>query len=468
MKRHRFFLWLLTLLVSSLSLSAQQQYTLKGTVEDSMNEPLVGVSVVVNGSSNGVMTDLDGNFSIQVKNGDTVNFSYIGFINQQVKVTGQNNITIVLQESAENLNELVVIGYGTARKKDLTGAVVQISPEKLADQNPGTVQDLLRGTPGLQIGYNPYAKGSASIQLRGQNSLYTSGSHNSPLIILDGMQFNGELSEINPDDIEAIDVLKDASSAAIYGAKAASGVIIITTKKGKSGKPVVTVSANLAVNTKSAFREVFGPDEYLKYREDYYKTPTAGVRADGTYGYYSVDSKIPDGYFDFYGNVQSMYGITPEQWANSGTIQIGEKGTMDEVYASRLLLNQASNVYANFLNGRKTVDWYDLTFRTGFNQDYNGSVSGATENVNYYFSVGYLKNEGAIRGNDYHSMRASMKINANITPWLEIGANANFQDRSDGDIQVSIGDNYWDANMLRNSPFASYRKEDGSDRKSVV
>ncbi len=356
MKRHRFFLWLLTLLVSSLSLSAQQQYTLKGTVEDSMNEPLVGVSVVVNGSSNGVMTDLDGNFSIQVKNGDTVNFSYIGFINQQVKVTGQNNITIVLQESAENLNELVVIGYGTARKKDLTGAVVQISPEKLADQNPGTVQDLLRGTPGLQIGYNPYAKGSASIQLRGQNSLYTSGSHNSPLIILDGMQFNGELSEINPDDIEAIDVLKDASSAAIYGAKAASGVIIITTKKGKSGKPVVTVSANLAVNTKSAFREVFGPDEYLKYREDYYKTPTAGVRADGTYGYYSVDSKIPDGYFDFYGNVQSMYGITPEQWANSGTIQIGEKGTMDEVYASRLLLNQASNVYANFLNGRKTVD----------------------------------------------------------------------------------------------------------------
>ena len=462
MKRHRFFLWLLTLLVSSLSLSAQQQYTLKGTVEDSMNEPLVGVSVVVNGSSNGVMTDLDGNFSIQVKNGDTVNFSYIGFINQQVKVTGQNNITIVLQESAENLNELVVIGYGTARKKDLTGAVVQISPEKLADQNPGTVQDLLRGTPGLQIGYNPDAKGSASIQLRGQNSLYTSGNHNSPLIILDGMQFNGELSEINPDDIEAIDVLKDASSAAIYGAKAASGVIIITTKKGKSGKPVVTVSANLAINTKSAFREVFGPDEYLKYREDYYKTPTAGLRADGTYGYYSVDSKIPDGYYDFYGNVQSMYGITPEQWANSGEIQIGEKGTMDEVYASRLLLNQASNVYANFLNGRKTVDWYDLTFRTGFNQDYNGSVSGATENVNYYFSVGYLKNEGAIRGNDYHSMRASMKINANITPWLEIGANANFQDRSDGDIQVSIGDNYWDANMLRNSPFASYRKEDGS------
>lgn len=478
MKRHRFFLWLLTLLVSTLSLSAQQQYTLKGTVEDNMNEPLIGVSVVVNGSSNGVMTDIDGNFAIQVKNGDMVSFSYIGYLTQEVKVTGQNNITVVLEENAQNLNELVVIGYGTARKKDLTGAVVQISPEKLADQNPNTVQDLLRGTPGLQIGYNPDAKGSASIQLRGQNSLYTDGNHNSPLIILDGMQFNGELSEINPDDIAAIDVLKDASSAAIYGAKAASGVIIITTKKGQQGKPVVTVSANLSVNTKSAFREVFGPDEYLKYREDYYKTPTAGLNLDGSYTYYGnaprpdnkkdpryslyAEVSAPVGYYDYYGNVAAMYGITPEQWANSGTIQIGEKGGMEEVYASRLLLNQASNVYANFLNGRKTVDWYDLTFRTGFNQDYNGSVSGATENVNYYFSVGYLKNEGAIRGNDYESMRASMKINAKITPWLEIGANANFQNRSDGDIQVSIGSNYWDANMLRNSPFASYRKEDGS------
>ena len=111
---------------------------------------------------------------------------------------------------------MVVVGYGTMRKKDLTGAVVQIDPNKIADQNPGTVQDLLRGTPGLQIGFSSDAQSNASIQLRGQNSLYTDGSHNSPLIILDGMQFAGSLSEINPDDIEQIDVLKDASSAAIW------------------------------------------------------------------------------------------------------------------------------------------------------------------------------------------------------------------------------------------------------------
>lgn len=454
----RISMWLLTLLLGFSAYA--QSYTLKGVVQDPMEEPLIGVSVRNLTTNAGVVSDIDGNFQIAVKNGEKVEFSYVGYISQTIDVKGQNDVQIILAENSENLNEVVVIGYGTARKKDLTGAVVQISPEKLADQNPSTVQDLLRGTAGLQIGYNPDAKGASSIQLRGQNSLYTDGSHNSPLIILDGMQFNGELSEINPDDIAAIDVLKDASSAAIYGAKAASGVIIITTKKGKQGKPVVTVTANISANTKSAFREVFGPDEYLKYREDYYKNETVGVRPDGTWGNYA--NGVPDGYYDFYGNVQAMYGITPEQWANSGTIQIGEKGTLEEVYAARLNLNQASNVYANFLNGRKTVDWYDLTFRTGFNQDYNGSVSGATENVNYYFSVGYLKNEGAIRGNDYESMRASMKINAKITPWLEIGANANFQNRTDGDIQVSISDKYWEANMLRNSPFASYRKEDGS------
>lgn len=454
----RISMWLLTLLLGFSAYA--QSYTLKGVVQDPTDEPLIGASVRNLNTNVGVVTDIDGNFQIAVNKGDKVEFSYVGFVTQTIDVSGQNDVQIILPETAENLNEVVVIGYGTARKKDLTGAVVQISPEKLADQNPNTVQDLLRGTPGLQIGYNPDAKGSSSIQLRGQNSLYTDGNHNSPLIILDGMQFNGELSEINPDDIAAIDVLKDASSAAIYGAKAASGVIIITTKKGKEGKPVVTVSMNISANTKSAFREVFGPDEYLKYREDYYKNTTVGVLPDGTWGNYATGE--PTGYYDYYGNVQAMYGITPEQWASSGTVTLGEKGTLEEVYASRLNLNQASNVYKNFLNGRQTVDWYDLTFRTGFNQDYNGSVSGATENVNYYFSVGYLKNEGAIRGNDYQSIRASMKINAKITPWLEIGANANFQDRSDGDIQVSLGSNYWDANMLRNSPFASYRKEDGS------
>ena len=233
--------------------ATQQSGVVKGQVTEKNGEPVIGATIKVKGVENvGTVTDFDGRFELKsAPSNGTVIVSYVGFKNKEVAYRNGQVLNITIEEDAETLQEVVVVGYGTMRKKDLTGSVVQIDPSKLADQNPGSVQDLLRGTPGLQIGFDSSAKGSgASIQLRGQNSLYTDGSHNSPLIILDGMQFAGELSEINPDDIEQIDVLKDASSAAIYGAKAASGVIIITTKKGKNGKPIINVSMNLAANSK--------------------------------------------------------------------------------------------------------------------------------------------------------------------------------------------------------------------------
>lgn len=464
MKRHRFFLWLVALLVSTLSLSAQQ-YVLKGTVEDTSGEPLIGASVVVKGHKNGIMTDIDGNFAIQVKNGDIVAVSYIGFLPAEVAVKGQNNIKVVLKEDAKNLEEVVVIGYGTARKKDLTGAVVQITPEKIADTNPGSVQDLLRGTAGLQIGYDASAKGQgASIRLRGQNSLGTAAS---PMIVLDGMPFYGELSEINPDNIAQIDVLKDASSAAIYGARAAAGVIIITTKKGKNGKPTVTLTANVGVSKKSAYRDYMDVDQYMQYRQDYYKMYyTYGQNAEtGLYGYYEAKNNkgalnYPVGYYD---NPANLSGEALDAWmkttGNSGISAAADESAMS-LFARRLEMNNAELVFDNFLAG-KTYDWNDATFRTGINQDYNIGLSGATENVNYYMSAGYMKNQGAVRGNEYSAFRANMKLNAKVTKWFEVGANVNFQDRTDGDIQVSLGSNYWDANMLRNSPYASMYTEDG-------
>ena len=297
--------------------NVQQSGVVKGQVVDKSGEPIIGATIKVKNIENvGTVTDFDGNFELKsVPTSGTLVVSYIGYTTKEMAYRNGQTLKVTIEEDSETLQEVVVVGYGTMRKKDLTGSVVQIDPSKLADQNPGSVQDLLRGTPGLQIGFDSSAKGSgASIQLRGQNSLYTDGSHNSPLIILDGMQFAGELSEINPDDIEQIDVLKDASSAAIYGAKAASGVIIITTKKGKEGKPVINVSVNLAANTKAAYRDVFGPDAYMKYREDWFKAQTYGYREDGTWGYYGKDSGIPAGYYDNVNNI-GQYGITQDQWA---------------------------------------------------------------------------------------------------------------------------------------------------------
>ena len=443
--------------------AVQQNNVVRGQVKDKMGEPIIGATVKVKGSNLGVVTDIDGNFEMRnAPSGGVLVITYVGYKPQEVAFKAGQSVNVTIEEDVETLQEVVVVGYGTMRKKDLTGSVVQIDPNKIADQNPGTVQDLLRGTPGLQIGFSSDAQANASIQLRGQNSLYTDGSHNAPLIILDGMQFAGSLSEINPDDIEQIDVLKDASSAAIYGAKAASGVIIITTKKGKEGKPIINVSMNLAANTKSAYRDMFSPSEYMTYREDWYKALTYGYREDGTWGYYGKDSGIPVGYYDHFDNL-SQYGISQDQWASNGpkTLEAGE--SMLSLYARRMGFDvDAALVMENFLAGR-TYDWEDATFRTGFNQDYNASISGATDRVSYYLGFGYLNNEGAIQGDDYHTYRANMKLNAKITDWLEVGANVNFQDRSDISQKVPLGSNYWDDNQLRESPYASRFDADGNE-----
>ena len=443
--------------------AVQQNNVVRGQVKDKMGEPIIGATVKVKGSNLGVVTDIDGNFEMRnAPSGGVLIITYVGYKPQEVAFKAGQSVNVTIEEDVETLQEVVVVGYGTMRKKDLTGSVVQIDPNKIADQNPGTVQDLLRGTPGLQIGFSSDAQANASIQLRGQNSLYTDGSHNAPLIILDGMQFAGSLSEINPDDIEQIDVLKDASSAAIYGAKAASGVIIITTKKGKEGKPIINVSMNLAANTKSAYRDMFSPSEYMTYREDWYKAQTYGYREDGTWGYYGKDSGIPAGYYDHFDNL-GKYGISQDQWASNGpkTSQAGE--SLLSLYARRMGFDaDAALVMENFLAGR-TYDWEDATFRTGFNQDYNASISGATDRVSYYLGFGYLNNEGAIQGDDYHTYRANMKLNAKITDWLEVGANVNFQDRSDISQKVPLGSNYWDDNQLRESPYASRFDAEGKE-----
>ncbi|MFV0404926.1 MAG: SusC/RagA family TonB-linked outer membrane protein [Bacteroides graminisolvens] len=455
----------LVFLLNVQFLNAQNStINVRGVVTDGSGEPIIGASVVQKGNtSRGTITDLDGAFTLQgVPATGTLVITYIGYKTVELPLRGKTQVSVKLEEDTKTLEEVVVVGYGSMRKKDLTGSVVQINPTKIADQNPGTVQDLLRGTPGLQIGYSSSAKSEPSIQLRGQNSLYTEGSHNAPLIILDGMAFGGELSEINPDDIAQIDVLKDASSAAVYGAKAASGVLIITTKKGKEGKPVINIGVNMAANTKAAYRDVFSPSEYMTYREDWFKATTYGYDENGNWGYYSKSSGVPAGYYDHYNNL-SKYGTTSDQWSTSGakTLQSGE--SLESLYARRMGLDaDAALVMQNYLAG-KTYDWNKAVFRTGINQDYNASISGATDKVNYYLSFGYLNNEGAIQGDDYHAFRSNMKINAKVTNWLEVGANVNFQDRSDESNAVPLGSNYWDSNQLRQSPYSLRWDDEGNE-----
>lgn len=446
-------LFFVAMLLAPLASLAQER-TLTGTVVDASNMPLKGVSVTIVNSAKGTSTDDNGRFSLTVPANASITFSFSGFASQTIKVPASGAVAIRLEISQKSMDEVVVIGYGQVRKKDLTGSIVQIRPDKLADQNPNTTQDIIRGTPGVTVGFDPTAKGGGSIQIRGQRSVYTDGGHNDPLLVLDGMIFYGELSEINPDDIQQIDILKDASAAAVYGAKSANGVLIITTKKGKKGKARFNFTSNLGVVTMGANRKVMNGAEYMQYRQNWYTAPTYGVNtATGNYEAYQSEKKNQPGYFAEPSEANlTQYGITIDQWRAYTPNTAGSSDA--EIWAKRL--NLQSTVLNNFLAG-KEFDWYDQSFRTGINQDYNISASGASDNINYYLSLGYLSNQGVVEGNDYKAIRSNMKVEAKMTKWLDVSGNINFQHRTDNDIAAD-----WNRQIIYNAPFASYKDDNGN------
>jgi TonB-linked SusC/RagA family outer membrane protein len=432
-----------------------QNQVITGSVTDSLGNGIAGVTIAAKGTTVIAKTDASGNFSIQASRGVPLRASHISYISREVIPDGRPLI-IILQQATNDLNNVVVIGYGTMKKKDLTGAITSIRPNKIADENPKTVQDIIRGTPGVSVGFDPSAKGGGTIRIRGQRSVYTDGGHNDPLLILDGMIFYGELSEINPDDIDQIDILKDASAAAIYGAKSANGVLIITTKKGKKGKPTINLTTNFGLSDMAANRKVFGPDGYMQYRQDWYTAATYGTNSGtGAYEPYISETATAGklGYYEMpTSEMLKKYGITIDEWRAFSTNTIDASD--NEIRAKRLGLQFTT--LDNYLKG-KSFDWYDHSFRTGFNQDYNLSISGASDKINYYLSAGYLSNQGVVVGDNYKAVRSNLKVDGKVTDWLDISANVNFQDRSDGNIAVN-----WGSQIINNSPFASYKDEDGN------
>ena len=407
-----------------------QQNKINGIVADTSGEPLVGVTVLVKGASQGTVTDLNGKFSVAANVDDVLVISYIGYVAQEIKVKSTKLLEITLAEDVKLLDEVVVVGYGSMKKKDLTGAVSSIDSKKMEKEAPRSVEDLLRsGIPGLNIGLSNTAKGDVdvnkSIQVRGQRSLQAG---NGPLMVVDGIIFTGELSEINPLDIERVDVLKDAASAAIYGAKSANGVILITTKKGKEGKPVIRFDASVGFATMGANRKVYDADSYLQFRSDYFNS--------------SSNFQTPGRYVKPTAENLGKYGITLDEWRDYDNLS----GTDEDVWLQRIGLVDTER--ENYFAGR-TYDWYKNSFQTGVRQDYNASLSGSSEKFSYYWSLGYLNSTGVVKGNEYEAIRSNLKLDAKVTKFLDMGLNINFQNRTDGDFTVD-----WANQVIRNSPYA--------------
>lgn len=440
------------------SVSQQQpRKKISGVIVDQNGDPVIGANVVEKGTTNGAITDIDGKYSIEVKEDAVLQFSFIGYNQEEQTVGKQTVVNIQLREDAQALEEVVVIGYGTAKKKDLTGAISRVKTEKMEAEAPRSIQDLLRGSAaGLSIGMSNKASGSSDLQIRGKNTL-SAGS--SPLIVLDGVIYDGSMDDINTVDIESIDVLKDASSVAVYGAKAANGVIAITTKKGKSGKPVINFNANVGmVHTARLPKTVDGPG-FLKFRQEYSE------------GLLSADemAKQPGKYVDPRG--LAGMGIDMLAWYNydqkNPATVLPDNKTLITTWLTRLNLKNIE--IENYLNGVET-DWDDVVYQTGLQQDYTTSVSNRTDNMSYYWSLGYADREGVAVGDRYRNFRTRLNLESKITSFLTVGLNAQYATRIGGylvaDVGAREGNSPYTTNEIDN-PDSPYRQYPSGDNNTI-
>ena len=463
MKNHvlSFFHWFALILFLSGMFICQayaQRTTVKGIVKDHSGEALIGVNVMEKGKTNGTITGSDGMFSLNVSGKKPVLVcSYIGYVTEEVPVIGQEMLTITLKEDTEELDEVLVIGYGTAKKKDLTGAISRVKAEKMEAEAPRSVQDLLRASAaGLSISMSTDAAGTADLQIRGKNTL-SAGS--APLIVLDGVIYDGSMQDINAMDVESIDVLKDASSVAVYGAKAANGVIAITTKKGNTGKPIITFNANVGLVHNSRLPKTVDGAGFLAFRQEY---------AEGLLSQDELTAQ-PGKYAD--PRTLSSMGIDPLTWYNYDQKNPGSALPDDKTLVTTWLtrLNLQNIEIENYLNGVET-NWDDIVYQTGLQQDYTTSISNRTDNFSYYWSLGYADREGVKTGDRYRNFRSRLNLESKVTSFLTVGLNSQFATRIGGylaaDVDQREHNSPYTTNEIDNldSPYRMYPSGDNNTK----
>lgn len=417
-----------------------QKESVSGKVTDDKNNPLVGVTISIKGANKRTTTNSAGQYFFSDIPGDAVLvFSFLGFITQEIPVRhNAKNIDVILLENFTALNEVVVVGYGTQKKRDLTGAVSQVKATELENQHPNSIQDLLRGNiPGLHVAFSasPKGGGNGDLQVRGRASL-TAGR--TPLLVVDGVIYPGELSDINPNDVETIDVLKDASSAAVYGAKAASGVVLISTKKGKVGKPIITVNSTIGKATKEVSEHVYDANGFVNWRTDVLKSINANAKP-----YQFNDPR----------NLPS--DITMAQWLAYDNTPV----TADPIDTWLTRLKMFPVEIENYKAGKST-NWEDLIYQNGFRQDHTIGISGRKEDVNYYMSVGYTDNNGLTLGDEYKTARARLNLEGKAAKFAVFGINLQYAARDESAVPINFG-------QVRNaSPLGEKYNDDGTLRIS--
>ncbi|MDH6342400.1 TonB-linked SusC/RagA family outer membrane protein [Parabacteroides sp. PFB2-12] len=383
-------IFIVMLFLASATFAFAQGRSITGVVLDDLSEPVIGANVSVQGTTNGTITDMDGKFTLSgVADNALLNISYIGYITQTIPVAGKSNFNITLKEDLLTLDEVVVVGYGVQRKSDVTGALVRVDSEALNVKPVSNAFEALQGkAAGVDITSSERPGTLGSVRIRGNRSLTAT---NSPLYVVDGVPLNsGGIETINPRDIESIDILKDASSTAIYGSRGANGVILVTTRRGKSGSLQLNYSGSMTFEKLIDNSPAMSASDYITWRRwAYHNTDPVGN---------------PRGDQPNYEKDQAYFSGDPYALAN---VNKGWSG--------------------NSWDGSKVsdTDWAGFVTQTGLTHEHTLSASGGTENMQAFFSFGYLNNEGTQKGQEYERYNAAMSVDIQAKPWFKAGGSLN-------------------------------------------
>ena len=404
--------------VSAEMAIAQQTSKVTGMVIDNFG-PVAGASVVIKGTTNGVMTDMDGKFVLSnVKKGDIVQISYIGYVTQEIPYMGQASLEIQMKEDTQQLDEVVVVGFGTQKKVNLTGSVATVDAKELASRPVSNVTQALQGVvPGMNFNYGGEGAkvgSTMSINIRGVGTLNENDSKASPLILIDGME--GDMNMLNPNDIENISVLKDAAAASIYGSRAPYGVVLITTKKGKEGRATVNYNNSFRWSQAVNMPKMANSYDYAMYINE------IGTNSSGNSTFQSWHLQYIQDYLNGTRTETTFPDVnTPTIWD---------------------------------WRGNANVDWLDEIFGgTGFSQEHSLSVNGGSEKVQYYLSANYLSQQGIVRYGDEGMKRYNLtaKINAKLASWLKVNYSTKFI-RQDLDQPYKLNDDLFYYDTMRRWP----------------
>lgn len=387
---------------------SQQAKKVTGTVTDAKGEPLLGVNVVVKGTTNGTITDLDGKYSLEVEPNSILVVSYIGYVSQQIPASGEV-VNVTLKEDTQNLDEVVVVGYGTQQKKDITGSVAVVdTKDLLASSGSSATQQLQGKAAGVYIGQSGSPGSPSMVRIRGINTV----NDNGPLYVIDGVSTrNQDLSSLNPNDIESMQVLKDASSAAIYGAQAANGVILITTKKGtKSGQPRLTYDGYVGLQKSGKSYDVLNSMDRLNLEWEAKKN---------NYGL-TGSSDLPS-------HVQFGTGERPV--IPNYLTQAGANGSQNIDPSD---YHFSDKTYAPFSD----TDWWDEIDRVAMIQNHQIGLSGGTDKGQYNLSANYFKQDGTVIDSYFQRYQVRANTSFNVREWLRVGENLTYAFTKDNGLNA--------------------------------